>query len=129
MLKFGRIRELAQLDAQRIRRQEKLKARQKAWGWAGKGYVQNMSIKYDMTPKMLDAMWDAQEGRCAGCQEELAHPLRKEMKMGLPLEIDHCHETGVVRGLLCCECNGLMGKLQDNADTFKNLNEHLRKFK
>jgi hypothetical protein len=30
------------------------------------------------------------------------------------LHRDHCHETGVFRGWLCCTCNTAIGKLGDN---------------
>jgi len=50
-------------------------------------------------------MVDAQEGKCLICAR------RKK------LVVDHCHETGTVRGLLCFGCNGAIGKLGDTATT------------
>lgn len=35
------------------------------------------------------------------------------------LHIDHCHETGNVRGLLCSNCNFGIGNLKDNIDYLK----------
>lgn len=35
------------------------------------------------------------------------------------LKIDHCHETGAVRGLLCHSCNVGIGGLGDNLDGLK----------
>lgn len=52
-----------------------------------------------------DLLWEAQQGRCAICG--------REGRAGT-LEIDHCHETGVIRGLLCGTCNTTLGWLGDN---------------
>ena len=32
------------------------------------------------------------------------------------LHVDHCHDTGVVRGLLCSHCNTALGKFQDSPE-------------
>lgn len=34
--------------------------------------------------------------------------------------IDHCHETGVVRGLLCSKHNGALGVFGDNVEGLRN---------
>lgn len=51
------------------------------------------------------AMYAAQEGRCALCEVQLP-----------TLHIDHDHQTGRIRGLLCSPCNRALGKLGDTAD-------------
>lgn len=48
----------------------------------------------------------AQANCCALCERG------SEWKYGV-LVIDHCHETGRVRGLLCNSCNTALGKLGD----------------
>ncbi len=42
-----------------------------------------------------DALWVKQEGRCGVCGKVLGHDA----------ELDHNHETGLVRGWLCHLCN------------------------
>ncbi len=40
--------------------------------------------------------------------------------------IDHCHETGRVRGVLCCGCNLAIGHARENVDTLSNMIEYLK---
>lgn len=60
--------------------------------------------KYGITPEDYDQMFEVQQGLCAICAE--ASDLR--------LHIDHDHETGKVRGLLCARCNPALGAFRDS---------------
>ena len=53
--------------------------------------------RYGMTPEELQGLIDTQGNRCAICQ---ARPTEARS-----LCVDHDHETGRVRGLLCARCN------------------------
>lgn len=59
---------------------------------------------YGITEQDYNDMLAASEGKCAICQKT---PERA-------LNIDHCHETNIVRGLLCWNCNTAIGKFFDN---------------
>ncbi|WP_335755288.1 endonuclease VII domain-containing protein [Streptomyces niveus] len=39
--------------------------------------------------------------------------------------VDHCHETGRVRGVLCFNCNSAIGKLGDDPDTLRRATAYL----
>jgi len=54
--------------------------------------------KDDMTHEDYEKMLEAQGGKCAGCGKSADEHRRH-------LDIDHNHETGEVRGLLCTPCN------------------------
>ena len=54
-----------------------------------------------MRPSDYNAIYDLQQGRCAICN----HPNKR-------LNIDHCHDTGQVRGLLCYRCNFFLGRIE-----------------
>jgi hypothetical protein len=56
---------------------------------------------YGMTIADLYAMIDAQRGLCLICTEPFAKPV-----------IDHDHETGEVRGLLCSRCNSWLAAIE-----------------
>ena len=49
--------------------------------------------------ELIDALFAAQDGNCAVCGKPLA------AWPSTATHIDHCHDTGRVRGLLCRSCN------------------------
>lgn len=57
--------------------------------------------KYGLTLESYDSLHKMQEGRCALCKRHET----EVSKRGYRLSVDHCHETGKVRGLVCCRCN------------------------
>jgi Recombination endonuclease VII len=69
----------------------------------------NSLRKYDLTPEQWQAMSDAQGGVCAICKEP-----NGTGKRDWRLHIDHDHETGEVRALLCTRCNLAVGHLRES---------------
>ena len=61
--------------------------------------------KYGITVEQYTQMMEDQDGFCAICYAEPA------------THIDHDHETGRVRGLLCGACNRGLGQFKEDADT------------
>ena len=57
---------------------------------------------YRITTDQFIQMYIVQEGRCGICQ------IKKD-----DFHIDHDHETGKIRGLLCSNCNTGLGRLGD----------------
>ena len=47
------------------------------------------------------------------------------MSRGSGWVVDHDHETGDVRGVLCNPCNIILGKAKDNPDILKNAANYL----
>ena len=63
-----------------------------------------LKTRYGLTPEQVEAMSIAQGGQCAVCKK----PIEK-------FHIDHNHNTGAVRGLLCHRCNVRIGGWDDEA--------------
>lgn len=61
--------------------------------------------KYGLTKKKYQEIESNQKYKCFICQTMF--PPSK-------LQIDHCHETGIARGLLCRNCNLGLGLFKDN---------------
>lgn len=68
--------------------------------------------RYGLTVEQYDEMLAAQSGCCAIC--ESSNP---KGRAGSPyFQVDHCHSTGRVRGLLCGPCNSGLGSFGDDPE-------------
>lgn len=64
--------------------------------------------KYGITLVQYGEMYDAQDGCCGICKESFPP--------GAQLHVDHDHDTGDIRGLLCGNCNAGLGMFQDDSE-------------
>lgn len=67
--------------------------------------------RYGLTPGEYEQLLRKQGGGCALCGR--TYSIGRDKKV-TPLCVDHDHETGRVRGLLCSRCNGLLRKIGDS---------------
>lgn len=70
---------------------------------------------YRITPAQYDEMYQRQNGQCAICgvTKEPWEPASLADRKRF-LAVDHCHSTGTIRGLLCCNCNAGLGQFKDD---------------
>ena len=83
--------------------------REERWLKQRDGFLRS---RYGITQAEYDALATAQDGRCALCHETPKR--RRETRLGEPwigLVVDHDHNSGRVRGLLCMGCNIAMGRI------------------
>ncbi len=74
-----------------------------------KRYMRTKNIlRYGLTYKRYKQLMNAQKGKCKICLQFRVKGTDRR------LNIDHCHKTGKIRGLLCYACNTALGMFRDN---------------
>lgn len=72
-----------------------------------KVWARQLKMKYGLTVDGWNGMFNNQNGCCAICHTH-------QSKLAKRLQVDHCHRTQKIRGLLCASCNMALGLLKDN---------------
>ena len=76
---------------------------------------------YGITNEDYDKLLTEQNNCCAICGTD--KPGGKHDRF----QVDHCHTTGKVRGLLCKSCNIALGEFKDDIDTLYKAMVYLKK--
>lgn len=76
---------------------------------------------YGISINEYDRMVELHQGGCAICRQPCSTHKR--------LSVDHDHNTGAVRGLLCQKCNTGIAMFLEDENLFWNALEYLKKFK
>ena len=77
----------------------------------------------NLTHTDYEKMLKNQKGVCAICKRHRVASNKEYMV------IDHCHETGNVRGILCNWCNRGLGVFEDSEYFLKNAIKYLKESK
>ena len=82
---------------------------------------------YGITVEDYNRMLAEQGGGCAMCGATDPNVGSRTYKKNVRtvFDVDHCHKTGKVRGLLCTRCNRLVGLANDDPDTAMRLIKYL----
>lgn len=86
---------------------------------AGKKY--RVKKEYGLSLEQVEIMMVEQDSKCAICMDTFTTVHHTQ--------IDHCHNTGNVRGLLCISCNWLLGKSKDNPALLRRAADYLERTK
>jgi len=98
------------VQAWRAAHAEDIRVRAKAWADANRAKMKvynrewRLRNQYGISPIEYRDMLVGQAGRCLICLRVPSHDLH----------VDHDHETGAVRGLLCRDCNSMLGLARDD---------------
>ena len=91
---------------------ERVKKTAKTWYKKNREAIgaRNRAKRTGCTPEIYNAKFQKQKGRCAICG-------RHQSEFKKQLAIDHDHETGELRDLLCGTCNNGLGCFLDDPAT------------
>ena len=78
----------------------------------------NLKRNYGITVEQFDEMYERQGGCCAICGT--TEPGGRGR-----FHVDHCHDSGKNRGLLCHHCNTALGLFKDNPELLQAAIEYL----
>ena len=81
---------------------------------------ENLKNRYGISLEQYDQIFEQQNGLCAICGGNNSD--------GRGLVVDHNHQTGVVRGLLCFDCNLLLGRLENIPKSINKVKKYLETF-
>jgi hypothetical protein len=82
---------------------EKVRQRERKW----------QLTKFGLTLAAYEALLAKQGSVCAICKRPSGTYKRKH-RLTTQLDVDHCHSSGRVRGLLCTRCNRALGLFRDD---------------
>ena len=82
-----------------------------------RSYILNQ--KFGISLDEYNELLKLQGGVCAICEQECAS--------GKELAVDHNHNTGEIRGLLCTRCNSAIGNLKEDPKIIMNAYDYLHR--
>ena len=86
-----------------------------------KNKAYSLKYKYNITLKERDLMLKKQNNKCKICLVTFS-----ETDHNYKTNIDHCHTTNKVRGILCGLCNKGLGQFKDNTKTLTQAINYLQ---
>lgn len=85
----------------------------------------NLPKKYGITEEQYVSKFQAQAGKCACCKVDISNSDASHTSRP---HLDHNHQTGQVRDILCGRCNLAAGNVLDSSERAKMLFEYLVKW-
>ena len=95
-----------------VKSRRKWRCATKANEWRTSYKFTGGTISADIALIAREQLHIEQQGKCALCPEPATH-------------LDHCHDTGKIRGLLCVKCNSGLGMFKDSVETLKAAIDYL----
>lgn len=85
--------------------------------------IYNIGKKFGITEQEYQSLMNNQRGLCKICGRSLVEPdsIRSPA-------IDHNHTTGLVRALLCADCNTALGLVHENVSTLQSMISYIEEY-
>jgi hypothetical protein len=80
----------------------------------------DLKAKYNISIEQFNTMLKKQNNKCEIC--------KNEFKNEKATHVDHCHKTGIIRSLLCVNCNFGLGFFKDSVENLKSAQKYLKKY-
>lgn len=80
---------------------------------------EKLKLRYGITYEIWESIRESENFSCMICGIT-------EEEIGKRLDVDHCHSSGKVRGILCNPCNVTLGHAKDNIDILTSAIEYLK---
>lgn len=84
---------------------------------------------YGISIEDYERMYSDQWGMCAICGTQKKSAVKSNAGRGKVLCVDHCHDSGKVRHLLCGNCNTMLGMSNDDLFVLQNAVDYVKSFK
>lgn len=105
-----------QIKAYREKTKDKQRRAVRAW---------RLKNDYGITIEEYESILDSQGNVCKICGNPETAKFRGVLKS---LAVDHCHKTGLVRGIICDSCNVGIARFRDNPDVMRAAIQYLEDF-
>ena len=82
--------------------------------------------KYKLTSRQVIELLNNQNNECKICNKILPSELNGLVKKQHQYDVDHCHKTNKVRGILCHNCNVGLGRFKDDSELLVKAAEYIK---
>lgn len=85
-----------------------------------KRFASDRFKRYGISLEQYKKLFEVQNGLCLGCYKHQKGLIKR-------LYVDHCHETGKIRGLLCGNCNFAIGQAKEQPEILRRLADYVER--
>lgn len=129
MIKLGEAERLRQWRLNNPERAREIAAKSRAKALAKDPHIvrrRNLRNDFGLELEEYNRMHEEQNGLCLICKQPETTVQRGKV---IPLSVDHCHNSGKIRGLLCRSCNTGLGAFGDDIDRIAKAIQYLEEHK